>query len=170
MAAYTVNDIARIVNGRQVGSTSVHIDHIVTDSRKILFPTGSIFFAIAGYRRDGQIFLSEAFHRGIRCFVVSRLPDVSEFPEAVFILVDDTLAALQTLVAFHRSKFNFPVIGITGSNGKTIVKEWLNHLLQDRYSIVRSPKSYNSQIGVPLSVWQMKGMMNSEFLKLAFPQ
>ena len=156
MAAYTVNDIARIVNGRQVGSTSVHIDHIVTDSRKILFPSGSIFFAIAGYRRDGQIFLAEAFLRGVRCFVVSRLPDINEFPEAVFILVDDTLMALQTLVAFHRSKFNFPVIGITGSNGKTIVKEWLNHLLQDRYSIVRNPKSYNSQIGVPLSVWQMK--------------
>ncbi len=160
MTAYPVNDIARIVNGRLIGASSISIDHIVTDSRKILFPAGSAFFAIAGYRRDGHLFLAEAFQRGVKCFVVSFVPDLQEFPGAVFIVVEDTLSALQTLAAFHRSAFHYPVIGITGSNGKTIVKEWLNHLLQHQFSIVRSPKSYNSQIGVPLSVWQMDDTSN----------
>ena len=78
-----------------------------------------------------------------------------DFPEANFILVNDSLQALQALAAFHRQQFDLPVIGITGSNGKTIVKEWLNQLLEDRFQIVRSPRSYNSQIGVPLSIWQI---------------
>ncbi len=155
MPVYLVKDIARIVNGRQFGTSDLRIDHILTDSRKILFPSGSVFFAIAGYRRDGHLFIPEAYGRGVRCFIVSRLPLSEDYPDAVFILVEDPLSALQTLVAFHRSGFHYPVIGITGSNGKTIVKEWLNHLLQTYYRIVRSPKSYNSQIGVPLSVWQM---------------
>ena len=92
---------------------------------------------------------------GLGVSLYQQLPSIEAFPGAVFIVVEDTLEALQTLVAFHRSKFHCPVIGITGSNGKTIVKEWLNHLLQPFFRIVRSPKSYNSQIGVPLSVWQM---------------
>ena len=155
MPVYLVRDIARIVNGRQYGESDLRIDHILTDSRKILFPSGSVFFAIQGYRRDGHLFIEEAYLRGVRCFIVAHLPSAEEYPGAVFIVVEDPLEALQTLVAFHRSKFHYPVIGITGSNGKTIVKEWLNHLLQPYFKIVRSPKSYNSQIGVPLSVWQM---------------
>ena len=79
-----------------------------------------------------------------------------KYPDANFLMVDDTLKALQILASHHRKQFNYPVIGITGSNGKTIVKEWLNQLLQNDFNIVRSPRSYNSQVGVPLSVWQMK--------------
>lgn len=155
MAPYLVKDIARIVNGRLHGESELRIDHILTDSRKILFPEGSVFFAIEGYRRDGHLFILEAYQRGVRCFILTRLVNTDGFPGAVFIVVEDGLEALQTLVAFHRSSFHYPVIGITGSNGKTIVKEWLNHLLQSQFLIVRNPKSYNSQIGVPLSVWQM---------------
>ena len=156
MPVNQIKDIARIVNGRQYGDSALRIDHILTDSRKILFPSGSVFFAIPGYRRDGHIFIPESYQRGVRCFIVSQLPVTEEYPGAVFVVVENPLDALQTLVAFHRSRFHYPVIGITGSNGKTIVKEWLNHLLQGRFRIIRSPKSYNSQIGVPLSVWQMK--------------
>jgi alanine racemase len=156
MPVYHVRDIARIVNGRQYGESDLRIDHILTDSRKILFPSGSVFFAIPGFRRDGHLFIPESYQRGVRCFIVSQLPVTEDFPGAVFIVVENPLDALQTLVAYHRSGFHYPVIGITGSNGKTIVKEWLNHLLQGRFRIIRSPKSYNSQIGVPLSVWLMK--------------
>ena len=156
MPVNQIKDIARIVNGRQYGDSDLRIDHILTDSRKILFPSGSVFFAIPGYRRDGHIFIPESYQRGVRCFIVSQLPVTEDYPGAVFVVVENPLDALQTLVAFHRSRFHYPVIGITGSNGKTIVKEWLNHLLQGRFRIIRSPKSYNSQIGVPLSVWQMK--------------
>ena len=155
MHGYRVEDISRIIHGKQSGQSDILIDHLVTDSRKILFPNSSIFFALVGYRRDGHLFVDEAWQRGIRCFVVSRMPEGKEPTDSVFILVDDPLPAMQALAAFHRNRFHYPVIGITGSNGKTIVKEWLNHLLQDQCSIVRSPKSFNSQIGVPLSVWQM---------------
>src|SRR5205085_5613788 len=107
-----------------------------------------------GARRDGHTFLREANRKGIKNFVVSEEPS-EPLEEANVIVVKDVLNALQTLAAHHRSRFHIPVIGITGSNGKTIVKEWLYQLLHSHYSIVRSPKSYNSQIGVPLSVWQM---------------
>jgi alanine racemase len=100
-------------------------------------------------------FIPELYDRGVRNFVVHKKIPVTEFPAANFILVKDSLDALQTLAVFHRRQFNIPVIGISGSNGKTIVKEWLNQMLEDKFTIVRSPKSYNSQIGVPLSVWQM---------------
>ena len=108
-----------------------------------------------GPRRGGQQFIGDLYTHGLRNFVVYEEQDLSEFPEANFILVPDTLKALQQLAAWHRQQFDLPVIGITGSNGKTIVKEWLNQLLEDRFQIVRSPRSYNSQIGVPLSLWQI---------------
>ncbi len=114
-----------------------------------------MFFAIAGDRRDGHQFISELYKKGVRSFVVSQQVEISKFPEANFINVANTLEALQMLAASHRRKFSIPVIGITGSNGKTIVKEWLYQLLHQDYNIVRSPRSFNSQIGVPLSVWQM---------------
>src|SRR5207253_6769229 len=99
--------------------------------------------------------ITEVYDRGVRAFVVSTSFESSIFSEAVFLKVDDVLKALQELTAHHRKQFNIPVIGITGSNGKTIVKEWLYQLLSPEYNIVRSPRSYNSQVGVPLSVWQM---------------
>ena len=109
---------------------------------------------LKGPRRDGHSFISEAYKKGIKNFVVSQQP-AEQLDNTNIILVKDVLVALQSLASYHRSRFHIPVIGITGSNGKTVVKEWLNQLLNDRYNIVRSPKSYNSQIGVPLSVWQL---------------
>ena len=134
------------------------IEHILLDSRKLLFPEISVFFALGGPRRKGNLFIPELYDKGVRYFVVDESFDegsVKQFPAAGFAQVPDVLDALHTLTAFHRRQFDIPVIGITGSNGKTIVKEWLFQLLQSDLNIVRSPKSYNSQIGVPLSVWQM---------------
>jgi len=134
------------------------IDHLLLDSRKLLFPSTSLFFALGGPRRSGNSFIQELYEKGVRNFVVDEsMKDdaVGKYPAADFLQVKNVLQALQLLVTWHRKKFDLPVIGITGSNGKTIVKEWLYQLLQKDYSIVRSPKSYNSQIGVPLSVWQM---------------
>jgi alanine racemase len=131
------------------------IEHLVVDSRKIIFPESTLFFALRGPRRDGHEFIKEAYEKGVRHFVISRWIDTYTYPDADFFLVYNSLKALQILVAIHRAGFNYPVIGITGSNGKTIVKEWLYQLLNPDYNIVRSPRSYNSQIGVPLSVWQM---------------
>ena len=153
---YTINHIAGIIKGRFIQSDKDDvIEQILLDSRKLIFPRTSLFFALAGYRRDGHQFIKELYERGVRNFIVFREFDSAQYPEANIILVADTLQALQELTSFHRKQFDIPVIGITGSNGKTIVKEWLNQLLEDDFNIVRSPKSYNSQIGVPLSVWQM---------------
>ncbi len=153
---YTIEQIQGIVKGRwlQQAAEAV-IEHLLPDSRKVLFPATSLFFALKGPRRDGHSFLPEAYDKGIRNFLVSAEVDRALLPGANIIVVKDTLHALQHIAAYHRKQFSFPVIGITGSNGKTIVKEWLNQLLEEKYAIVRSPKSYNSQLGVPLSVWQM---------------
>lgn len=154
---YTIAHIANILQAEnKLHDTNAVIEHLITDSRRIVFPATSLFFAIHTKRRDGHSFIAELFERGIRNFVVGQGFDVSSYPDANFVFVTNTLHALQQLAAFHRSQFTYPVIGITGSNGKTIVKEWLYQLLQNDYNIVRSPRSYNSQIGVPLSVWEMK--------------
>ncbi len=153
---YTIDHIADIIKGRLVKSYQDDVvEHLLLDSRRLIFPVSSLFFALPGPRRDGHQFIKELYERGVRNFVVYKEIDIDGYHEANIILVSDTLMALQQLVAFHRQQFDIPVIGITGSNGKTIVKEWLNQLLEDGYNIVRSPKSYNSQIGVPLSVWQI---------------
>ncbi len=208
---------------------STLIENLLLDSRRLIFPSTSLFFALKGPRRDGSRFVEELYRRGVRNFVLqgspAEAPDQStgkparsaatparsaatparsaatpakstgasvhpvtapaqstgasvhpvtapaqsaaaipghpdgshsSLPDANILIVPDTLAALQRLAAFHRQQFTIPVIGITGSNGKTTVKEWLNQLLEDSFHIVRSPKSYNSQIGVPLSVWQLQ--------------
>lgn len=133
----------------------MEISHLLTDSRKLIYPDSTLFISLVTPHRDGHLFIGELYHRGVRAFLVSHPVDVEQFPGASFIEVADTLAAFQALVGFHRRQFQIPVVGITGSNGKTIVKEWLSQLLEADYHIVRSPKSYNSQTGVPLSVWQM---------------
>jgi Alr-MurF fusion protein len=153
--SYLLSHIARIIGSEAAVINDGAIEHLLLDSRKVYSPAASLFFALEGPRRDGHQFIPELYKKGIRNFVVSKKMEASVYPEANFIFVDDTLAALQQLAAFHRRQFNIPVIGITGSNGKTIVKEWLYQLLHEDYNIVRSPKSYNSQVGVPLSVWQM---------------
>lgn len=152
---YTVKHIAEIIQAAPCQADDSLIKHLLTDSRKIVFPQTSLFFAISGPRRDGHSFIKEVYERGVRNFVVKKGPAAIDFPDAVFLQVPDVLTALQQLAAYHRSRFRIPVIGITGSNGKTIVKEWLFQLLQPDHIIVRSPRSYNSQIGVPLSVWQI---------------
>lgn len=128
---------------------------LLTDSRKLHDHSKGLFFALKA-RRNGHQFINEVYYAGVRNFVISDSNiEIRYYPEANFFKVEDTLQALQALAAAHRSAFHFPVIGITGSNGKTIVKEWLFHLLYTDYHIIRSPKSYNSQIGVPVSVWEM---------------
>ena len=155
-AGYEINSFNTIINGSfWQKSDQVYIKHIVTDSRKFEFREGSVFFALSGVRRDGHSYLMDMHSKGVRIFVVSRSAHVPVLKNATVITVDDTLSALQTFAAHHRRLFNIPVIGISGSNGKTIVKEWIYQLLYTDYHVIRSPKSYNSQIGVPLSVLLM---------------
>jgi alanine racemase len=130
--------------------------YLLQDSRRIIHPGNSLFFALKTTRRDGHDFIADAYKAGVRQFIVSKDISANDFPGAGILKVKDTLTALQHLAAWHRAQFQLPVIGITGSNGKTIVKEWLFQLMESNYRIVRSPRSYNSQIGVPLSVWQIK--------------
>jgi len=155
---YNFQEIAKIVKGEIIKEPQVFLPivDLLIDSRKVSRIDDSIFFAIVTKRNDGHKYIPELYSKGIRYFVVSYPPEIySEYPEAGFILVKDTIKSLQVLSAYHRKKFNIKTVGITGSNGKTIVKEWLYQLLCNDYNIVRNPKSYNSQIGVPLSVWQM---------------
>lgn len=142
--------------------TEQTVEHLLTDSRQLGSslapdPTTTLFFALRTPKNDGARYIPDLYARGVRLFVVSaksQKPKAND-QDAVILVVEDSLAALQQLAAYKRSLYNIPVIGITGSNGKTVVKEWLYELLKDDYRIVRSPKSYNSQIGVPLSVWQL---------------
>ncbi len=131
---------------------------LIYDSRRLISGADTLFFAFQGRYHDGHQFLEAMYAKGVRCFVVRHLPAEAEtqFPGAQFRVVENPLRAMQQLAAFHRKKFTIPVVGITGSNGKTIVKEWLYTLLSPDLRVVKSPKSYNSQIGVPLSVWQMR--------------
>ncbi len=154
---YFIKDIAQIVDGNLIQFNDeveqVAIAHLLIDSRKVIYPETSVFIAISGERNDGHLYLTDAYNAGVRNFMVEHLPiDVLPFNCNV-IKVNNSVIALQKLAAFHRVQFKCPVIGITGSNGKTIVKEWLYHLLKDDVNIARNPKSFNSQVGVPLSVW-----------------
>lgn len=153
---YHITEIAKITNGRFLQQASDDaIRNLSLDSRKLTEPEHTLFFAVKGKRHDGHLFLADLHSRGVRNFIVSENVDVSHLTDSNILLVKDSIRALQALTAYHRGRFKIPVIGITGSNGKTIVKEWLNQLLDEDYHIVRSPKSYNSQVGVPLSVWRM---------------
>lgn len=145
-----------ILSGELLGANrNDTTDLVAIDSRKIMGGERTLFFALKGHYRDGHEFIGDAYHKGVRQFVVSEKLEASDFPDAGFILVEDTLKALQHLAAFHRSHFSYPVVAITGSAGKTTVKEWIYHLLQEKYKVVRSPKSYNSQIGVALSLLEL---------------
>ncbi len=165
----TLKHIAEILNIRS-DVPDVEIDVLLTDSRKYGPGGTSLFFALSGPRRNGHQYIPLLFEKGQKYFVVSHLPDLSRFPGAVFLHVPDVLEALQKVAAAHRSRFSYPVIGITGSNGKTVVKEWLFQLLHPDKNIVRSPKSYNSQIGVPLSVWQMSDHNNLAIFEAGISQ
>ncbi|WP_291912947.1 bifunctional UDP-N-acetylmuramoyl-tripeptide:D-alanyl-D-alanine ligase/alanine racemase [Chitinophaga sp. CB10] len=154
---YNAASINKVLKGELLQETGFsEIDHLLLDSRKLIFPETSVFIPLVSARRNAHQYIEELYKKGVSNFIISEPVPLEKYPKANFILVKDTLHALHTLVAWHRQQFHIPVIGITGSNGKTIVKEWLFQLLEKDYNIVRSPKSYNSQIGVPLSVWQMQ--------------
>ncbi|WP_069657938.1 bifunctional UDP-N-acetylmuramoyl-tripeptide:D-alanyl-D-alanine ligase/alanine racemase [Arcticibacter eurypsychrophilus] len=159
--AYSLEEIKQVIQAEGITPHPEYsIRTLAYDSRKLVDEKYALFFALSG-RRNGDLYIKEAYQEGIRNFVVQKnYTGVSEFPDANFLLVEDTLKALQDLVSKHRKNFSYPVIAITGSNGKTIVKEWLYQLLGHEKNIIRSPKSYNSQIGVPLSVWNMNEKNN----------
>ena len=155
---YKGTEIAQILGAELVSDTpeQIRVKDILIDSRRLISAENCLFFALETSRSNGQKYIDELYEKGVRIFVVSQLPEnFKSLKQSHFFVVDNTLKALQKLAAAHRKSFQIPVIGITGSNGKTIVKEWLYQLLSTDKNIVRSPKSYNSQIGVPLSVWQM---------------
>lgn len=153
---YAIKDIARIINASTNELNDDTVSLLLTDSRRLSFPEQSLFFAIKTKTNNGHKYIQELYKLRVRNFVVSEmLPEFEKMEDANFLVVKDTIRALQKLATYHRKRFDIPVIGITGSNGKTIVKEFLYQLLHNEFNIVRSPRSYNSQIGVPLSVWQM---------------
>ena len=152
---YTIEKITTLIGARRIGSAEANVGWLLTDSRSLCFPEETLFFAIRTQRNDGHHYIPELYRRGVRNFVVEDVPDdaMGSYPDANFLKVTATLAALQRLAERHRDEFDIPVVGITGSNGKTMVKEWLYQVLSPQMVVTRSPKSYNSQIGVPLSVW-----------------
>ena len=156
---YTVEQIKEILkaNGRLAVPDS-KVTRLLTDSRSLTFPEETLFFAIRTKHGDGHNYIKALYNKGVRNFVVNDATSFSDITDANFIVTGDSLAALQTIAVHHRSLFDIPVVGITGSDGKTIVKEWLYQLTAGNYNVTRSPRSYNSQIGVPLSVW----MLNEE--------
>ena len=152
---YSIEKVVTLIGARRYGTYQGDIRWLLTDSRSLCFPEETLFFALKTQRNDGHRYIDDLYRRGVRHFVVEQVPEHydTHFPEANFLRVPHTLAALQRLAERHRDEFGVPVVGITGSNGKTMVKEWLYQLLLPSQKIVRSPRSYNSQIGVPLSVW-----------------
>ena len=157
---YTIEKVTTLIGARRYGLHDANIGFLLTDSRSLCFPEETLFFALKSGRNDGHRYIADLYRRGVRNFVVTDVPQSFDtvYPEANFLKVTDTCEELQRLAERHRDAFNIPIVGITGSNGKTIVKEWLYQVLSpDRY-VTRSPRSYNSQIGVPLSVW----LLNSD--------
>lgn len=152
---YTIEKVTTLIGARRYGDSESNVRWILTDSRSLCFPEETLFFAIRSGRNDGHKYIADLYRRGVRNFVVEELPQnwSEEYHEANFLKVPFALEALQRLAERHRDEFNIPVVGITGSNGKTVVKEWLYQLLSPSMAVTRSPRSYNSQIGVPLSVW-----------------
>lgn len=154
---YTIEKITTLIEAYRYGNAEAYIAFLLTDSRSLCFPEETLFFALKTERHDGHHYIPELYRRGVRNFVVTEVPEdyATRYAEANFLQVADTCKALQRLAECHRNEYHIPIVGITGSNGKTVVKEWLYQLLSaDRY-VTRSPRSYNSQIGVPLSVWLM---------------
>lgn len=155
---FSIEKIAQITGAAIIGQKQGVVKRIIIDSRQLVAPEDTLFVAIRGERHDGHKFIAEVYQKkGIRYFLVEQ-PDVSlkEAPDISFLVVKNSLLAFQQIAAYYRQQFSIPVIGITGSNGKTIVKEWLFHILQTTFTVTRSPKSYNSQTGVPLSVFQLE--------------
>lgn len=167
---YSIEKLAEMAGAKRFGTTEARISRLLTDSRSLSFPEETLFFALKTDRNDGHRYIDNLYQRGVRNFVVSALPDSwilekqgiknsnnqeLKYSDANFLVVDNTLKALGQIARQHREAFNIPVLAITGSNGKTIVKEWIYQLLSKDVATTRSPRSYNSQIGVPLSLWNI---------------
>jgi UDP-N-acetylmuramyl pentapeptide synthase len=153
---YSISKIVSILGLKNYDWVESEISILLTDSRQLSNPPETLFFSFETKNNDGHRYIADLYVAGVRNFVVSKMmPEWKNFSGCNFLFVKSPLRALQKIAAYHRRRFDIPVIGITGSNGKTIVKEWLYQLLQEDFNIVRSPRSYNSQIGVPLSVWQL---------------
>ncbi len=152
---YTIEKVTTLIGAHRFGTADANIGFLLTDSRSLCFAEETLFFALKSGRNDGHNYISDLYRRGVRNFVVQNVPArySTVYPDANFLKVADSLVALQRLAERHRDEYDIPIVGITGSNGKTIVKEWLYQLLSPEMKVTRSPRSYNSQIGVPLSVW-----------------
>lgn len=152
---YSLEKVTALIGARRLGSAEGKIDWLLTDSRSLAFPETTLFFALRTPLGDGHKYISDLYRRGVRHFVVGTVPEhyAELYPQANFLLVVSPLKALQRLAERHREEYELPVVGVTGSNGKTVVKEWLYQLLSSTKNVTRSPRSYNSQVGVPLSVW-----------------
>ncbi|MEG2666781.1 MAG: Mur ligase family protein, partial [Bacteroidales bacterium] len=156
---FTIAEIALLIKADffSVGKDQEQIFQLLTDSRRLEDAPNTLFVALVTKKNDGHKYVVSLYQQGVRHFLVSQmLPEFEHLKDADFLKVSDTLVALQTIAAKHREKFHIPVLGITGSNGKTIIKEWIASLLEEDKKVVKSPKSYNSQVGVPLSVWEIK--------------
>ena len=151
---YTIEKVTTLIGARRYGDKDANISFVLTDSRSLCFPEETLFFALKTERNDGQNYIPELYARGVRNFVVEVVPEdwATRYPDSNFLKVVGSLEALQRLAERHRDEYLIPIVGITGSNGKTMVKEWLYQLLSPQMVVTRSPRSYNSQIGVPLSV------------------
>ncbi len=154
---YTIEQIHAILGAQwlQVSQADQPVLDLLIDSRQLNNANTSLFLAFKGQRQNGHLFIEDLYRKGVRSFVVSESLPLASIPLANVLLVEDMLSALQQISKQHRAQFSTPVVAITGSNGKTIVKEWLFQLFDSTYHVIKSPKSYNSQIGVPLSVWQL---------------
>lgn len=148
---YTLKDIASITGGKCYGESNKIINHIYYDTRLHIENNGHLFIAIKTLKNDGNKYIQIAYKKGVRLFLVQKKPS-KILPEASYLLVENTILALQSWATFHRKKFKIPILAITGSYGKTIIKEWIYHLIKKEYKVIRSPKSFNSQLGTALSL------------------
>lgn len=170
--SYSLEKIAALTGAHRFGNPDTEVDRLLTDSRSLAFPETTLFFALRTRQGDGHKYIEDLYRRGVRSFVVADLPRQApeRFPEAGFLKVISPLKALQRLAERHREEYELPVVGITGSNGKTVVKEWLYQLLSPTLHVTRSPRSYNSQVGVPLSVWLLDGTSQAGIFEAGISQ
>lgn len=162
---YSIEQCTEIFEAETRGSHPEIVTHVYFDSRKIQQANGALFFALSGSSRSGSEFTEQAYQQGIRMFVIPKSSTITFHTDAVYFLVTDPLAALQKLAAYHRKRFTYPVVAITGSVGKTTFKEWIFHCISDKFKVVRSPKSFNSQIGVALSLLEMHENASIAFIE-----
>ena len=172
MTSYSIDQLAVLAGGtlHQGSSSTSAIRYLLYDSRKLAHPSETLFVAIRTSRNDGHFFIPALYSSGVRNFLVEVIPTSNHLPEANFIVVENALEGLKRIAANHRNQFEFPIVGITGSNGKTIVKEWLFSLLKDDFNIARSPKSFNSQLGVALSLWNLGDENNLAIIEAGISQ